>query len=204
VPTGGNIKKVIRFLGWWLGLSSVYAMSSAVCPVCGKPGCPVGAGLAGIVGGVFTLLMQNWKHTIKNIFKRKIPGGDMDANEILKNKKIFAVIGVPQDELKYGFELFHTLLEHNYRVYPINPKYPEISGHKCYPSLDELPEKPEVIVAVLAPQNTFKIIDQVAKIPDAIFWIPPGSWSDEVIEKCNQLNIKYIYDTCPVGALKGF
>jgi len=29
----------------------------------------------------------------------------MDANEILKNKKIFAVIGVPQDELKYGDEV---------------------------------------------------------------------------------------------------
>jgi len=128
----------------------------------------------------------------------------MDANEILKTKKVFVVIGVPQDESKYGFEVFHTLLEHNYEVYPINPKYTDISGHKCYPALDALPEKPEVIVAVLAPQNTLKMVDQIAKISEAIFWIPPGSWSDEVIEKCNQLGLRYFHDVCPVGKLKGF
>lgn len=125
----------------------------------------------------------------------------MNASEVLKNKKIFAVIGVPQDEFKYGFEVFHTLVEHNYKVYPINPKYTEIAGHKCYSDIASLPEKPEVVVIILAPQNTLKIIDRVTKIKDAIFWIPPGSWSDEVIEKCNQMGLKYLYDICPVGAL---
>ncbi|MGB9721490.1 MAG: CoA-binding protein [bacterium] len=128
----------------------------------------------------------------------------MDAGEVLKNKKIFAVIGVPQDEFKYGFEVFHTLVEHNYKVYPINPKYDEIAGHKCFPSLDALPEKPEVIVFILAPQNTLKVLDQATENKDAIFWIPPGSWSEEVINKCNQLGLRYLYDVCPVGELKKF
>jgi predicted CoA-binding protein len=128
----------------------------------------------------------------------------MDANEILKTKKIFAVIGVSPDESKYGFEVFHTLVEHNYEAYPINPKYPEIVGHKCYASIAELPKKPEVVVAVLAPQNTIKIVDQLMQIPDVILWIPPGSWSEEVIGKCNQQRLKYIYDICPAGKLKGF
>mgnify|MGYP005838198799 FL=1 len=126
----------------------------------------------------------------------------MDANEILKTKKVFAVIGVPQDEFKYGYELFTTLIEHNFTAYPINPKYEEIKGHKCYPDINALPEIPEVVIAVLAPQNTQKILDQVAKIKDAIFWIPPGSWSSEVLNKCEQIGIKYIYDVCPVGVFK--
>ena len=41
----------------------------------------------------------------------------LDANEILETKKIFAVIGVPQDEFKYGYELFTTLIEHNFTAY---------------------------------------------------------------------------------------
>jgi hypothetical protein len=61
------IRKVARSFSWWLGISSLFAMSSGVCPCCGKPGCPVGAGLACIVGAVATLLMQNWKHMIKHI-----------------------------------------------------------------------------------------------------------------------------------------
>jgi len=128
----------------------------------------------------------------------------MDANEILKTKKIFAVTGVSQDESKYGFEVFNTLIEHKYKTYPINPKYNEIAGHKCFPSIDSLPEVPEVLIVVLAPHNTGKIIESLMKYKDTILWLPPGCWSEEVIDKLNQSGLKYIYGVCPVGKLKGF
>jgi acyl-CoA synthetase (NDP forming) len=31
------------------------------------------------------------------------------------------------------------------RIYPINPKYPEILGHRCYPGIEALPEAPDVV-----------------------------------------------------------
>ncbi|MCC7045924.1 MAG: acetate--CoA ligase family protein [Alphaproteobacteria bacterium] len=31
------------------------------------------------------------------------------------------------------------------KLFPINPKYPEILGHKCYPSIESLPEAPDVV-----------------------------------------------------------
>lgn len=31
------------------------------------------------------------------------------------------------------------------KLYPINPKYDEILGHKCYPSVEALPEAPDVV-----------------------------------------------------------
>ncbi len=44
-----------RFFSWWLVFFGIYA-SSSVCPCCGTPGCPVGAGAAGIIGGCFGAL----------------------------------------------------------------------------------------------------------------------------------------------------
>ncbi|MGQ9604521.1 MAG: CoA-binding protein [bacterium] len=29
-------------------------------------------------------------------------------------------------------------MEHNFTAYPINPKYEEIKGHKCYPDINAL------------------------------------------------------------------
>ncbi|MEO0184608.1 MAG: hypothetical protein ABIL20_02270 [candidate division WOR-3 bacterium] len=58
--------KIFRLFGWWLGLSSLYAMFS-VCPFCGRQGCPVGAGSAGVVGGILTLFLQNWRHLIRHL-----------------------------------------------------------------------------------------------------------------------------------------
>jgi acyl-CoA synthetase (NDP forming) len=31
------------------------------------------------------------------------------------------------------------------KVYPINPRYPELLGHRCYPSVEDLPEAPDVV-----------------------------------------------------------
>src|SRR5215470_8366200 len=30
-------------------------------------------------------------------------------------------------------------------IYPINPRYPELLGHRCYPSVEALPEAPDAV-----------------------------------------------------------
>jgi hypothetical protein len=100
------------------------------------------------------------------------------AKEILKNKRIFAVIGVTQDQTKYGYEVFHTLKESGYKTYPVNPKYNDISGTKCYSSLKDLPENPEVVILALSPVNTEKLIEGIDSKDTGIIWLPPGCWSE--------------------------
>ena len=73
------------------------------------------------------------------------------VSDILRNNHTFAVVGVSQDPAKYGHEIFKSLLKKGYKVYLVNPKYDAVDGHRCYPSLDVLPEKPEVTVAVVPP-----------------------------------------------------
>ena len=51
---------LLRFFGLWFVFSWLYGIS-AVCPFCGRVGCPVGAGSAGFVGAFFALCTQNWK-----------------------------------------------------------------------------------------------------------------------------------------------
>ncbi|MGB9721496.1 MAG: hypothetical protein ACPL28_08475 [bacterium] len=58
--------KIIRFFGWWIGLSSLFG-AVTVCPFCGRQGCPVGPGTAGLVGGIFTLFLQNWRHLMRHM-----------------------------------------------------------------------------------------------------------------------------------------
>lgn len=123
------------------------------------------------------------------------------AKEILKNKRIFAVIGVTQDQTKYGYEVFHTLKESGYKTYPVNPKYNDISGTKGYSSLKDLPENPEVVILALSPVNTEKLIEGIDSKDTGIIWLPPGCWSEGAVEKCGLKGIDLIYDVCPVGTL---
>lgn len=49
--------------------------------------------------------------------------------------------GMPLDLLKhFGYEG---------RVYPVNPKYEEIFGYRCYPDIESVPEAPELVVLAI-------------------------------------------------------
>jgi predicted CoA-binding protein len=126
----------------------------------------------------------------------------LQAEEILKTKKVFAVVGANQDPEKYGHEVLSALVAGGCTVFPINPKYGEIDDIKCYGSLKELSEKPDVVISALAPGNTERMVPQVKEFGVEILWMPPGCWSEAAIEACQKSDLKYLHDVCPVGSLE--
>ena len=65
--------RIINFMLRWLAFFGIFA-GTTVCPFCGQPGCPVGAGSAAFAGGFFALFTQNWKvviSTVKNKMLRR-------------------------------------------------------------------------------------------------------------------------------------
>ena len=59
-----------------------------------------------------------------------------------------ALIGASNREGTLGFELIQMILQGSYTggVYPINPKYTEICGLRCYPDLDSIGHKVDMAV----------------------------------------------------------
>jgi len=123
-------------------------------------------------------------------------------SDILRYNQTFAVVGVSQDKQKYGYEVFEILVANGYRVYPINPKYGEVEGHRCYPSLDDLPERPQVVVTVVPPTVTEKIVEDCTRLGIRTVWMPPGSWSERAVQMCEVQGIEEVHDVCLVFALR--
>ncbi|MGQ9556293.1 MAG: CoA-binding protein [Anaerolineae bacterium] len=123
-------------------------------------------------------------------------------SSILSNTKTFAVVGVSQNKEKYGYEVFTALLAKGYQVYPVNPKYEEVDGHRCYPALDGLPETPEVVVTVVPPAVTEKVVESCVRLGVGTVWMPPGSWSERAVEMCEAQGIEEVHDVCLVFALR--
>lgn len=53
-----------------------------------------------------------------------------------------AIVGASSDFTKFTGRTLKYLLKHGYKgkIYPVNPKYDEIVGLKCFPSIEALPE----------------------------------------------------------------
>ncbi len=65
--------------------------------------------------------------------------------------KSIAIIGASQDLVTISGQPLKHLLSHGYqgKLYPINPKYAEISGVQCFPSLESLPAVPELVLILV-------------------------------------------------------
>jgi predicted CoA-binding protein len=114
----------------------------------------------------------------------------------LDRKNIFAVIGVSRDSEKYGHQVYKDLRDAGYRVYCVNPNTNEVLGDKCYPSLESLSIKPDVVDIVVPPKVTERIVETCRKLGILKVWMQPGSESEAAINFCKKNGIDVVHGVC--------
>ena len=60
-----------------------------------------------------------------------------------------AVIGASPRPASFGMRTLENLAHFTGAVYPVNAKYAEVGGHRCYPSLKDLPQAPDCALLVV-------------------------------------------------------
>ena len=117
-------------------------------------------------------------------------------NDFLRKENVFAVVGVSGNPAKYGHQVYNDLKEAGYVVYAVNPNIDEVSGDRCYHTLSELPEKPDVVDTVVPPTVTEKIVKECKELGIEKVWMQPGSESEHAIRFCEENGIKVVHDVC--------
>lgn len=80
----------------------------------------------------------------------------------LLNPRAVALIGASPKADSPGNDMLRMLRRSGFKgnVYPINPRYQEVEGFKCYPSLAELPEKVDHVVLGIANARIEAALDE--------------------------------------------
>jgi len=86
---------------------------------------------------------------------------------MLFDPKSVAVIGATPKEGKVGYAILNNLKNFKGMVYAINPKYKEVLGFPCYPSILDAPEVELAVIAV------------------------PSKAVNPVLEQCGEKGVKY-------------
>ncbi|CAB3288955.1 Acetate--CoA ligase [ADP-forming] [Methanocaldococcus lauensis] len=77
--------------------------------------------------------------------------------------KSVAVIGASKIEGKVGYAIMKNLKDFNGKVYPINPKYDEIFGMKCYKSVLDIDDEIDLAVIVVPNIVVPKVLEECGK-----------------------------------------
>ena len=116
--------------------------------------------------------------------------------DFLRQTNVYAVVGASNSPEKYGNKVFKDLKSAGYEVYPVNPNASEIQGHPCFPNLQSLPVKPDVVDIVVPPKVTEQIVRDCQEIGIERVWMQPGSESDAAIAFCDANGLAVVHSVC--------
>ena len=85
--------------------------------------------------------------------------------ELLFSPRGIAIVGASADAARIGGQPLHILREFGYRggIYPVNPKYGEMSGLACYPDVARVPRPCDVALIALSAQHVPQAIADCGK-----------------------------------------
>ena len=116
----------------------------------------------------------------------------------LRAYKQIAVVGVSDDTGKYGYKIFRDMLKAGYPVQCVHPKGGSVLGRRRYKSLGELEPKPDLVITVVPPEITEKILEECRILGIRTLWLQPGSDSPAVLAKAGEYGIRTISACCMV------
>src|SRR5712672_556255 len=88
----------------------------------------------------------------------------MSRLEAALDPKSIAIIGASENPNKVGGRPVHYLDKFGFkgRIFPINPSRTEVQGYKCYHSLADLPEAPDMVIVAVAGDNAIGAVEDCA------------------------------------------
>ena len=79
---------------------------------------------------------------------RRAPYSHAELRRLIHPRSI-AVIGASTRPGSFGLRTLRNLAGYDGAVYPVNARYAEVDGHRCFAALDDLPVAPDCAVIAL-------------------------------------------------------
>ena len=124
------------------------------------------------------------------------PVTDQAVADILKRARTIAVVGISHKEERDSHRVAKYLKEHGYRVIPVNPKYKEVLGEKCYPDLPSVPEHIDVVDIFRNVEAIPGIVDEAIRIKAGTVWMQLGLAHHEAAQKARCAGVGVVMNKC--------
>ena len=123
---------------------------------------------------------------------------------ILKNINSIAIIGASANPDRDSYKVMKFLIDLGYKVFPINPNVEGeyILGRKCYPNLQSIEEKIDMVDVFRAEEFVFDIATEAIEIDAKIFWTQEGIIDEKAASLGRSSGLKVVMNKCPKKVLK--
>lgn len=114
--------------------------------------------------------------------------------------KTVALVGAsPRGERRASWRVMRFLQQAGYKVYPVNPDAAgqEIHGEKVYATLQDLPEKVDLVDIFRRSSKVAPVVDDAIAVGASYIWMQLDVVDEAAAAKAETAGITVIMDRCP-------
>ncbi len=115
---------------------------------------------------------------------------------ILGSCRTIAMVGLSADWFRPSYFAAKYLQEHGYRIIPVNPRYDEVLGERCYARLEDIPEPVDMVDVFRKAADVLPIAHSAVAIGAKCLWQQLGVVNREADELVRAAGLDSVFDRC--------
>jgi hypothetical protein len=118
---------------------------------------------------------------------------------ILHDNRRIAVVGISAEWHRPSYFVGKYLLEHGYTMIPVNPKYAEVLGRRCYPDLKTAAREAgpiELVDCFRKSEDIPALADDAIAIGARVLWMQLGVVNQAAARKARAAGLEVVMDRC--------
>lgn len=115
---------------------------------------------------------------------------------ILKSSKTIAVVGLSGSPMRVSNGVSAYMQRAGYRIIPVNPNESEVLGERSYATLEDVPEKIDIVNIFRRPEFTPEIVESAIKIGAKSVWMQEGVVNDAAAARAREAGLDVVMDKC--------
>lgn len=133
-----------------------------------------------------------------------MPNDPALIDEILRNAKTIAVVGMSDKTWRASNRIGHYLAENGYYVLPVNPTLQTVNGIACYPDLEaaqaaahgQTGKGIDLVDVFRASEHVPAIVDDVIRLGIPYLWLQDEVIHDEAVARARAAGVKCVQNGC--------
>jgi uncharacterized protein len=116
--------------------------------------------------------------------------------EVLIHAQAIAVVGHSDRPNRTSYQIAQFLRQAGYTVYPVNPLVKTIDGQPCYPSLQDVPEKIDIVNIFRRSEYLPEIIAAAIAVNAKTVWAQLSIFDQASAQQALDAGLNVIMDAC--------
>jgi len=115
---------------------------------------------------------------------------------ILAQSRTLAVVGLSAQWYRPSYFAAKYMQDHGYRIIPVNPRYDEVLGERCYPDLRAIAERVDLVDCFRRSQDIPPLAEQAIAIGAKVLWMQLGIVNDEAARRASAAGLDVVMNRC--------